>query len=105
MDSQFWVFCQKIGDAEVKAYVLQRQNLTLNDRLRNDEKFLRSRRGKQMRLRIMRNSQTELDDDDDLDPRDEVELLQMCVRDTTADMCGPRIGASQACQKWIPSET
>ncbi|KAG3132492.1 hypothetical protein PI124_g17764 [Phytophthora idaei] len=59
-------------------------DLSGKERDAQDELFLRSVRGKQMRSRFWQNS---LACEDDEDPQDEVELLEICVRDTEIEIC------------------
>ncbi|KAG3102793.1 hypothetical protein PI124_g13724 [Phytophthora idaei] len=87
MDSRFWVFCWKLRDANVKDYVWSRQDLSGKERNAQDGLFLRSVRGKQMRSRFWQNSLVCEDEEGDEDPQDEVELLEICVRDTEIEIC------------------
>ncbi|KAG4241491.1 hypothetical protein PC116_g10572 [Phytophthora cactorum] len=56
----------------------------------------RSVRGKQMRSRFCQKSLACEDEEDDEDPQDEVELLEICVRDT-GDLRSTRFSAPQTC--------
>lgn len=87
MDSRFWVFCWKYGNAKVKEYVWSRQDIPLEERSQQDERFFKGGLGKRMRARFWQHGITSNDDSDDDDPRDEVELLAMCVRDTEREIC------------------
>ncbi|ETM48915.1 hypothetical protein L914_06620 [Phytophthora nicotianae] len=49
-----------------------------------DERFLRSRAGKQLRARFWNYADADLDEEDH---RDEVELLEMCVQATEEEIC------------------
>ncbi|KAG3115968.1 hypothetical protein PI125_g5091 [Phytophthora idaei] len=77
----------EFGDAKVKEYVWSRQDLSSEERDMKDEIFLRSVRGKQMRSRFWQDSLTCEGEEDDEDPRDEVEIIEMCVHDTEAEIC------------------
>ncbi|KAF4032844.1 hypothetical protein GN244_ATG15250 [Phytophthora infestans] len=85
MDIEFWVYCWKQGPPNAKDYVWSRMDIAKEDRKRSDEAFLRSRLGKSMRVKLWRRAYSDCEDDEA--PRDEVDVLQRCIRDVKEELC------------------
>ncbi|KAG3110552.1 hypothetical protein PI125_g9914 [Phytophthora idaei] len=90
MDGRFWVLCRNRGSAKAKAYAWARKDIPRYERNESDEKFFRSRAGKDMGARFWLVDRTGslLNGEDEEDPRDEVELLESCLRLTELEICG-----------------
>ncbi|KAG1683229.1 hypothetical protein DVH05_016412 [Phytophthora capsici] len=90
MDARFGIFCRARGNDKAQADAWTRKDLSSDERQNHDEKFLRSRDGKEIRGRywqVDRTGYLDADEEED-DPRDEVELLQVCLRRTELEICG-----------------
>ncbi|KAE8909544.1 hypothetical protein PF007_g5957 [Phytophthora fragariae] len=88
MGGRFWMFCRMHGDNKAQYFAWSRKGTCRAERQAKDDSFLRSRRGKELRHKYWQLPRP-FNIDEEEDPRDEVEVLELCLRRSELEICGP----------------